>query len=96
MVLLVVASNSDSYDSFRAGVSPFVSARSVLEPLKVKEGTDRQPDLLQLCRDVQLEVIQLKYPDKCVIYMYYNVCVCVIMYVSVVCLCVPMCVSSWQ
>ena len=52
--------------NFRAGVSPFASARSVLEPLKVKKSSDDQPDLLQLCRDLQMEVVQLKYADKCV------------------------------
>ena len=38
----------------------------MLEPLKVKDGTDDRPDLLQLCHDVQLEVIKLKYAGKCV------------------------------
>ena len=59
---------------FRAGVSPFVSARSVLEPLKVKDDSDDQPDLLQLCRDLQVEVCQLKYDNKiyvCVNWAYY-------------------------
>ena len=43
----------------RAGISPFVSANSVLESLKVERG-DQPNDLLRLCRDVQLEVIQLR------------------------------------
>ena len=40
-----------------------MSARSVLEPLKVKDDPDDRPDVLQLCRDLQLEVCQLKYEN---------------------------------
>ena len=43
----------------RAGISPFVSASSVLESLKA-EKDDKPNDILRLCRDVQLEVIQLR------------------------------------
>jgi endonuclease VIII-like 1 len=52
---------------FRAGIPPFVSARSVLEPLvdeesesanKVKVKSE-SPDVLQLCHVLPMEVINL-------------------------------------
>ena len=43
----------------RAGIPPFVSAKSVFEPHSDNQIGDKV-DLLQLCHDVPLEVIQLK------------------------------------
>lgn len=48
----------------RAGISPFVSARSVLEPLKDCDKIGEGNDLLQLCHSLQMEVLQLKYGNS--------------------------------
>ena len=51
---------------YRVGVPPFTCARKVLETLGSEESfewkkkRESTPDLIQLCHDVPLEVVQLK------------------------------------
>lgn len=42
---------------YRAEIPPFTCARTVLE--QIKAGTQKSPDLLQLCHDVPMEVVNL-------------------------------------
>ena len=51
------------YVPYRAGIAPFTCARKVLEPLK-DSGSSPQPDFLQLCHDVPMEVVELKVGEN--------------------------------